>query len=75
MKNKSEKEAGKGPNLKKDTDTMRLHRSPDASTFPEFKLMCFVYIIFFQKEELNALAFNWDMCSHLALCLHVMPLH
>jgi len=54
---------------------MRLHHSPDASTFPGFKLMCFVYIIYFQKEELNALAFNWDTCSHLALCLHVMPLH
>jgi hypothetical protein len=31
-------------------ELMRLHHSPDASTFPGFKLMCFVYIIFFQKE-------------------------
>jgi hypothetical protein len=60
--------------IKKQT-TMRLHHSPDASTFPGFKLMCFVYIMYFFKEELNALAFKWDTCSHLALCLCVMPLH
>ncbi len=54
---------------------MRFHHSPDASTFPGFKLMCFVYIMYFFKEELNALAFNRDACSHQALCLHVMPSH
>jgi hypothetical protein len=42
--------------------------------FPALRwcVLCTLYI--FQKEKLTALAFNQDMCSHLALCLHVMLL-
>jgi hypothetical protein len=29
--------------------------------------------IFYQTQ--NALAFNWDMCYHLALCLRLLPFH
>ncbi len=32
------------------TVLMRLHHSPDASTYPGFKLACFVYIIYFWKD-------------------------
>jgi hypothetical protein len=53
---------------------MRLHHSPDASTFPRLKQICFVNIICFWKVY-TALAFNQYTCSHLALYLHVMPPH
>jgi hypothetical protein len=33
--------------------SVRLHHSPDASTFPGFKLMCFVYIIYFSEIKTN----------------------
>jgi hypothetical protein len=42
---------------------MRLHHSPDASTFPGFKLTCFVYIKCYW-QELTALAFNWDTSTY-----------
>jgi hypothetical protein len=29
--------------------------------------------LFYQIQ--NALAFNWDMCCHLALCLWLLPFH
>jgi hypothetical protein len=33
---------------------IRLYPSPDASTFPSFKLMCFVYIVcFFRKSKMH----------------------
>jgi len=53
---------------------MRLHHSPDASTFPGFELMCFVYIACF-SERITALGFDLNMRSHLALCLCVMLPH
>ncbi len=53
---------------------MRLPHSPDASTFPGFKLMSFVYIIcFLGKIKLHY--FNRNISSHLAFCLHVKLLH
>jgi hypothetical protein len=50
---------------------MRHHHSPDASTFPRFKKMCFICIICFWKDK-TAQAFNWDTYSCIALCLHLM---
>jgi hypothetical protein len=37
--------------------SVRLHHSPDASTFPGFKLMCFVYIIYFSEVKTNCPGF------------------
>jgi hypothetical protein len=45
------------------------------ASIPGLSLCVLFTLYIFQKEELNALAFNQDTCSHLALCLHVMPLH
>jgi hypothetical protein len=53
---------------------MRLHHSQDGSTYPRYKLMCFVYFSFFHKEQ-NALAFNRDTWCHLASCLQMIPSH
>jgi len=36
---------------------------------------CVLFTLYiFQKEELNTPAFNWDTCSHLVLCLPLIPL-
>ncbi len=45
---------------------MRLHHSPEGSTYPRYKLMCFAYINFFREEQ-NALAFHRDTWCHLAI--------
>jgi hypothetical protein len=37
---------------------MRLHHSPEGSTYPGYKWMCFGYISHCFREEQNALAFN-----------------
>jgi hypothetical protein len=39
------------------SDKMRLHHSPDVSTFPGFKLMCFVYMIYFSKRRMKCTSF------------------
>ncbi len=52
----------------------RLHHSQDGSTYSKYKLMCFIYISFFRKEQ-NTLAFNRDTWCHLALCLQLILLH
>ncbi len=54
---------------------MRLHHSKDGSTYPGYKLMCFVCIHWIFCKEQNALAFNWDKRCHLALCLQTILLH
>jgi hypothetical protein len=36
--------------------TMKLHHSTDASTFPRFKLTCFVHIMYF-SERINSTSF------------------
>ncbi len=56
------------------SDWMRLHHSQDVSTYPRYKLMCFVYFSFFRKEQ-NALAFNRAIWCHLVLCLQMIPPH
>ncbi len=57
------------------TNATRLCHPPDGSTSPEDKLLCFITTkIFFSKEK-NALAFNWDRCSHLVICLWLIPFH
>jgi hypothetical protein len=43
---------------------------------PVPSISCFVlnhHSLFYQIQ--NALAFNWDMCCHLALCLQLLPFH
>jgi hypothetical protein len=46
----------------------------DGSTYPRYKLMCFVYISFFHEEQ-NALAFSQDTWCRIALCLQMIPPH
>jgi hypothetical protein len=53
---------------------MRLCHPPDGSARPKYKLLCFKPPYVF-KEIQNALAFNRDMCCHLALCLRLLPFH
>jgi hypothetical protein len=54
--------------------SMRLSHPPDGSTGPKYKLLCFIYHNLFYQIQ-NALAFNWDTCCHLALCLWLLPFH
>jgi hypothetical protein len=43
--------------------------------YSQYKLLCFIQLTnFFCKEE-KALAFNWDRCYHLALCLQLILFH
>ncbi len=49
------------------------HHSQDGSTYPGYKLMCFVNISFFRTEQ-NVPAFNQDTWCHLSLCLQMIPL-
>ncbi len=53
---------------------MRLCQPPDGSTSPKYKLLCFITTKKLCKEK-NALAFNWDRCCHLVLCLRLIPFH
>ncbi len=53
---------------------MRLCHPPDGSTSPKYKLLCFIRTKNIWKEK-NALAFNWDRCCHLVLCLWLIPFH
>ncbi len=53
---------------------MRLCHPPDGSTSPKYKLLCFITTKNVCKEN-NALAFNWDRCCHLVLCLRLIPFH
>ncbi len=50
--------------------SMKLHHSPDASTLPRFKLACYIF-----QKELNALALNGYVYSHLVLCVDMILLH
>jgi hypothetical protein len=51
-----------------------LHHPLDGVTNTEYKLLCFIQLTIFCKEE-KALAFNWDRCCHLALCLRLILFH
>ncbi len=53
---------------------MRLCHPPDGSTSLKYKLLCFKPPDLFYQMQ-NELAFNWDMCRHLALCLQLLPFH
>ncbi len=53
---------------------MRLCHPPDGSTSLKYKLPCFITTKKICKEK-NALAFNWDRCCHLVLCLRLIPFH
>jgi hypothetical protein len=54
--------------------TIRLCHPLDGSTSPKYKLLCFIITKKICKEK-NALAFNWDRCCHLVLCLQLIPFH
>jgi hypothetical protein len=53
---------------------MRLCHPPDGSTSPKYKLLCFITTKKFLHKK-NTLAFNWDRCCHLVLCLQLIPFH
>jgi len=48
-----------------------LYHPLDCVINPKYKLLHFLTTIFFYKEK-KALAFNWDRCCHLALCLQLI---
>jgi hypothetical protein len=52
----------------------RFCHTPDGSTSPKYKLLCFITTKKICKEK-NTLAFNRDMCCHLVLCLQLIPFH
>ncbi len=51
-----------------------LYIPPDGVTNPQYKLLHFSMITLFCKEK-KTLAFNWDRCCHLALCLQLILFH
>ena len=53
---------------------MRLCQPPDGSTSPKYKLLHFNNNDFFY-QELNELAFDWDTCCHLVICLRLIASH
>ncbi len=53
---------------------IRLCQPPDGSTSPKYKLLYFITTKKICKEK-NVLAFNWDRCCHLVLCLRLIPFH
>ncbi len=53
---------------------MRLCHPPDGSTSPKYKLLHFSHHNLFYQIQ-NAVAFNWDTCCNLALCLRLLPFH
>ncbi len=53
---------------------IRICLPPDSRTCPSISCCIFNKHNFFYKEQ-NALAFNWDMCCHLALCLQLIIFH
>jgi hypothetical protein len=54
--------------------SMRLCHPPDGNTSAKYKLLCFITTKKICKEK-NTLAFNWDRCCHLVLCLRLIPFH
>ncbi len=53
---------------------MFIIQATDVDTNPKYELLQFLTTIFFCKEK-KALAFNKDMCCHLALCLQLILVH
>jgi hypothetical protein len=56
-------------------DFIGLHHPLDGVTSPEYKLLHFIQLPKFFCKEKKALAFNWDRCCHLALCLRLILFH
>ncbi len=50
------------------------HHPLDGVTNPKNKLLRFFTTITFYKEK-KALAYNWERCCHLALCLWLILFH
>jgi hypothetical protein len=53
---------------------MRLCHPQDGGTSPKYKCYVLNHHNLFDQIQ-NALAFNWDMWCHLALCLWLLPFH
>jgi len=51
-----------------------LYHLLDGVTNPQYKMLHFLTITFFYKEN-KALAFNRDRCCYLALCLRLILFH
>jgi hypothetical protein len=58
----------------KNNSTIGLYHPQDGVTNPEYKLLCFIQLTIFCKEK-KALAFNWDSCYNLVLCLQLILFH
>ena len=52
-----------------------LHHPLDGVTSTEYKLLHFIQLTKFFYKEKKALAFNWDRCFHLVLCLWLIKLN
>jgi hypothetical protein len=53
---------------------IRFYHPLDGVTDPKYKLLHFLKTEFFLQRE-KALAFNQDICCHLALCLRLILFH
>jgi hypothetical protein len=54
---------------------MGLHHPLDGITNPKYKLLHFLTTKMKFCKEKNTLAFNWDKCCHLVLCLWLISFH
>jgi hypothetical protein len=54
--------------------TIGLYHPLDGVTNLKYKLLHFLTTIFFCKSK-RVIAFKWDRCCHLALCLHLILFH
>jgi hypothetical protein len=52
-----------------------LHHPLDGVTNSGYKLLHFIQLTKFFCKEKKALAFNWDRCCHLELCLWLILFH
>jgi hypothetical protein len=55
-------------------DYKGLYHPLDGATKPKYKLLCLLTTKKIGKEK-KALAFNWNRCCHLVLCLQLIPFH
>jgi hypothetical protein len=52
-----------------------LYHPLDGITNPKYKMLHFLTTKNNFREEKKAVAFNWDRCCHLALCLRLILSH
>ncbi len=61
------------PHSENSPEIIGLFHPLDGITNPKYKLLCFLTTNFCKEKK--ALAFNWDRCCHLALCLWLILFH